>query len=256
VAIADFAAGIFERFDDKQVLVIGAGEMAQETLNYLADAGAKLITVLNRDLARAESLAKQWHGLAVPWSELAKQLVAADLVVSTTGTDRPIVTLADYRAQVVPSRHQRPLFILDLAMPRDFDPAIRDELGVYLYGIDDLTEACDRNRAARAAAMPFAERIIEAETRAFLAESRHRASGPVIARFRAELETTQNAELNLLYDRLPNLDERSRREIRRMADRLVGKMLHPPLESLRDASKNGSPHGLLEALQRLFQLKD
>jgi glutamyl-tRNA reductase len=256
VAIADFAAGIFERFDDKQVLVIGAGDMAQETLNYLTDAGAKHITVLNRDFARAEALAKHWQGEAAPWSELSNKLVAADLVVSTTGADRPIVTLDDYRDQVAPGRQQRPLFILDLAMPRDFDPAIRDELGVYLYGIDDLTEACERNREARAAAMPFAERIIEAETRSFLAESRHRASGPVIARFRAELEATQDAELNLLYERLPNLDERARREIRKMSDRLVGKMLHPPLESLRDASKNGSPHGLLEALQRLFQLKD
>ena len=256
VAIADFAASIFERFDDKRVLVIGAGEMAQETLNYLADAGAKQITVLNRDFARAEALAAEWHGQAAPWNELFNQLITADLVVSTTGADRPVVTLDDFRTKIGPGRYQRPLFVLDLAMPRDFDPAIRDELGVYLYGIDDLAEACDRNRDARAAAMPLAERIIEAETRAFIAEARHRASGPVIARFRAELETAQSAELERLYERLPNLDDRSRNEIRRFADRLVGKMLHPPLESLRDASRNGSPHGLLEALQRLFQLKD
>lgn len=256
VAIADFAARIFERFDDKHVLVIGAGEMAQETLHYLTDAGAKLITVLNRDSARAEALAKQWKGKSAPWGELADQLVAADLVVSTTGADRPVVTLDDFRTQVAPGRHQRPLFILDLAMPRDFEPAIRDELGVYLYGIDDLAEACERNRDARAAAMPLAERIVEAETRTFLAESRHRASGPVIARFRAELQSAQAAELARLYGRLPELDEQSREEIRRFADRLVGKMLHPPLESLRDASRDGSSHGLLEALQRLFQLKD
>jgi glutamyl-tRNA reductase len=256
VAIADFAASIFERFDDKQVLVVGAGEMAQETLNYLADAGAKHITVLNRDFARAQALAAQWHGQSARWDELFQQLVLADLVVSTTGADRPVVAHEAYRRHVAPGRQQRPLFILDLAMPRDFEPAIRDELGVYLYGIDDLAEACERNRAARAAALPLAERIIEAETRDFIVESRHRATGPVIARFRAELEATQDAELSRLYERLPGLDERSRSEIKRFADRLVGKMLHPPLESLRDASRNGSPHGLLEALQRLFQLKD
>jgi glutamyl-tRNA reductase len=256
VAIADFAARIFERFDDKQVLVIGAGEMAQETLHYLRDAGAQHLTVLNRDFDRAETLADQWQGRAAPWSELAAQLVAADLVVSTTGADRPIVSLDLFCERVAPGRHQRPLFILDLAVPRDFDASIRDELGVYLYGIDDLAEACERNREARSAALPFAERIIDTESRAFIADTRHRASGPVIARFRAELESAQAAELKRLYDRLPDLDERSRGEIRRFADRLVNKMLHPPLESLRDDSRNGSPHRLLEALQRLFQLKE
>jgi glutamyl-tRNA reductase len=187
---------------------------------------------------------------------LADQLVAADLVVSTTGADRPIVSLSDYQQQVVPRRYQRPLFILDLAMPRDFEPAIGNELNVYLYGIDDLTEACERNRKARADALPVAERIIDEEVRAFVAETRHRASGPVIARFREGLETAQLAELERLYERLPDLDQRSRKEIRQFADRLVAKMLHPPLESLRDESRNGTHHSLLEALQRLFQLKD
>ena len=176
VAIADFAARIFERFDDKRVLVIGAGKMAQETLQYLADAGARQLVVLNRDFERARTLAGQWHGRRPPWSELADQLVAADLVVSTTGADRPVVTLEDYRQHVARRRHQRPLFILDLAMPRDFDPAIREELGVYLYGIDDLTEACERNRAERSKELPAAERIVDEETRRV--RRRSRGTGP------------------------------------------------------------------------------
>ncbi len=141
-------------------------------------------------------------------------------------------------------------------MPRDFDPAIREELGVYLYGIEDLTEACERNRVERSKELPAAEAIVDEETRRFVAETRHRATGPVIARFREGLEKSQSAELERLFTRLPELDERSRREIQQFADRLVGKMLHPPLASLRDESQNGPPHGLLEALQRLFQLKD
>jgi glutamyl-tRNA reductase len=256
VAIADFAARIFERFDDKRVLVIGAGKMAEETLQYLVDAGAEQITVVNRDFERATALARAWKGSPARWDSLFDELVAADMVVSTTGADRPVVTLADYQQKVAPRRYQRPLFILDLAMPRDFEASIGEELGVYQYGIDDLTEACDRNRAARAKELPLAERIVDEETRAFVAESRRRASGPVIARFRAGLESAQQKELERLFDRLPDLDDRSRQEIIQFADRLVGKMLHPPLESLRDESQNGSPHGLLEALQRLFQLKD
>jgi glutamyl-tRNA reductase len=256
VAIADFASRIFERFDDKQVLVIGAGEMAQETLRYLADAGARQITVVNRDFERASTLAAQWNGQPARWTELAERLVSADLIVSTTGADRPVVTLAEYQQQVSRRRHQRPLLVLDLAMPRDFEAAIGEELGVYLYGIDDLSEACERNRQARADALPEAEKIIDEETHAFVVEARHRAAGPVIARFRQGLESLQAAELDRLYGRLPGLDERSRQEIQQFADRLVAKMLHPPLESLRDESRNGTPHGLLDALQRLFQLKE
>jgi glutamyl-tRNA reductase len=256
VAIADFASRIFERFDDKRVLVIGAGKMAQETLQYLVDAAARHITVINRDFGRAQVLAAEWRGQPAAWNELALQLIAADLVVSTTGADRPVVTLADYQQKVARGRYQRPLFILDLAMPRDFEPAIGQELGVYLYGIDDLSEACERNRRARADAVPAAERIIDEEVRLFVADTRHRASGPVIARLREGLQTAQSAELERLYDRLPELDERARQEIRQFSDRLVAKMLHPPLESLRDSSRNGTQHGLLEALQRLFQLKD
>lgn len=256
VAIADFASRIFERFDDKRVLVIGAGKMAEETLEYLTDAGARRLIILNRNYDHALELAEQWHGLPATWASLPDELSAADLVVSTTGADRPIVSLDDYRRLVARRRHQRPLFILDLAMPRDFDPAIREELGVYLYGIDDLTEACEQNRAQRSKELPAAEAIVDEETRRFIAETRHRATGPVIARFRAGLEKSQSAELERLFTRLPDLDERSRQEIEQFADRLVGKMLHPPLASLRDESQNGPPHGLLEALQRLFQLND
>lgn len=256
VAIADFAARIFERFDDKRVLVIGAGAMAQETLQYLADAGARRLVILNRDYGRALELADEWRGTPAAWTSLADELASADMVVSTTGADRPIVSLADFRRLVARRRQQRPLFILDLAVPRDFDPAIREELGVYLYGIDDLAEACERNRAERSKELPAAEAIIAEETHRFVAEVRHRATGPVIARFRAGLEKSRLAELERLFTRLPQLDDRSRREIEQFADRLVGKMLHPPLASLRDESQNGPTHGLLEALQRLFQIKD
>src|SRR5690606_7282625 len=128
VAVADLASQFFERFDDKRVLVIGAGEMGQETLIYLSDAGVRDVVVINRRIERAERLAAQWNGRASLWEHLLDELIEADLVVSTTGADEPIITLDDYR-KVEEARFQRPLFILDLAIPRDFDPAI-DEHGL------------------------------------------------------------------------------------------------------------------------------
>jgi glutamyl-tRNA reductase len=256
VAISDFAGLVFERFDDKHVLVVGAGKMADETLRYLRDAGAQHIYVVNRSQERAEKLATSCGGKAVPWSELWNQLVAADLVVSTTAAGEPVVTAAAFDEHVTSRRQQRPLFILDLAVPRDFDPTVGERLGVYLYSLDDLAAACELNRQSRARELPAAERIVIDETAAFMADAHRRAAAPVITGLRRGMEEPKQAELERLFHKLPELNDRARAEITQFADRLVNKLLHPPLESLRDAAQEGPPHGLLDALRRLFRLED
>ncbi|MGA2067012.1 MAG: glutamyl-tRNA reductase [Thermoguttaceae bacterium] len=255
VAVADFARGVFERFDDKQTLVIGAGEMAEETLRYLRDEGARRVTVVNRHLERAVALAAAWQGAARPWEELLEALAAADLVIGTTAAGKPVVTLEDFR-RVEASRQQRPLVILDLAVPRDFEPAVGGRPDVYLYSVDDLQAACRRNQAERDKELPAARAIIDQETGRFMADLYRRATGPVIQQLKDGWQKPKEQEIERLLARLPGLDERARNEIRLSFDRLLGKLLHPPLESLRDESRNGIPHGLLDALSRLFRLKD
>jgi glutamyl-tRNA reductase len=255
VAVGDFAKGIFERFDDKQVLVIGAGEMADETLRYLQDEGARRVIVLNRSADRARALAEQWRGEAWAWEALDEALTSADLVVSTTGASEPVVTLARYRG-IEAARQQRDLFILDLAVPRDFDPAIGDCLNVYLYSIDDLEETCRSNREARNKELPLAMNIVEEETARFMADLHHHATGPIIKRLRLGWQQPKEDELRRLLNRLPTLTDDQREEVRLSFDRLINKLLHPPLESLRDEARHGIPHALLDALKRLFQLKD
>jgi glutamyl-tRNA reductase len=255
VAVGDFARQIFERFDDKHVLVIGAGKMAEETMRYLKDEGARQMTVVNRSRPRAEELAKACGGRAEPWERLADLLAAADLVVSTTGAGEPVVTLEMFH-RIEPQRFQRPLAVLDLAVPRDFEPAIGDCLGVYLYSLDDLSEVCRRNRAARERQWPAAEAIIEEEASRFMSELHHRATAPTIKRLRENYDGVKEDELRRLFNKLPELDGKAQEEIRQAFERLVGKLLHPPLQSIRDESQEGTPHGLVEALKRLFQLKD
>ena len=258
IAVADFAQGIFERLDDKKVLIIGAGAMGEETLRYLMAANARDVTTINRDHERAKQLAQQFEGRALPWQDLHQQLAEADLVISTTGAGRPIVTLADYH-KIERQRSQRPLFVLDLAMPRDFEPAIGDCLGVYLYCIDDLAQACETNRKAREKEWPKAQIIIDEEATRFMAESHRRATGPTIRRLKANATELKDGELQRLFHKLEassSLDSKSQEEIRRSFDRLVNKLLHPPLETLRDEAQTGTPHGLLDALKRLFQLKE
>ncbi|MCA9151796.1 MAG: glutamyl-tRNA reductase [Planctomycetales bacterium] len=255
VAVADFARQIFERFDDKQTLVIGAGEMSRETLRYLVDEGARKITIINRNLERARELSTEFGGEVAPWDELAHHLTLADLVVTATGATEPIFTLDQYRA-IEADRYQRTLFVLDLAVPRDFDPAIGDCLGVYLYSVDDLQKACETNRRQREKEWPKAQRIIDLETERFLADWNHRITGPAIQQLRESTEVVKQAELQRLLNKLGSVDDQVESEIRASFDRLVNKLLHPPLESLRHEAKHGTPHGLLDALRRLFQLKD
>ncbi|MFO0868276.1 MAG: glutamyl-tRNA reductase [Pirellulales bacterium] len=255
VAVADFARQFFERFDDKQVLVIGAGEMGEETLRYLIAESARDITIVNRNLDRAVELAARTAGRAQPWSELVPLLGQADIVISTTGATEPIITGPMFQA-IAAQRAQRTLFILDLAIPRDFDPAVGDHHGVYLYSIDDLRKVCDDNRKAREKEWPRAQHIIEEETQRFMRELYHRATGPTIKRLKDRADEMKREELTRLLNKLGTVDERLRDEISRSFDRLINKVLHPPLESLRDEAQSGTPHGLLDALKRLFRLQD
>ncbi len=255
VAIGDFARDIFETFEDKKTLIIGAGEMADETLRYLQGEGAHDVSVVNRNFDRAAQLAQRWQGRAEPWERLPRLLVEADLVISTTGANEPIVTLAQFH-EVESARYQRPLFVLDLAVPRDFEPAIGDCLGVYLYSIDDLQAACERNRRERDKELPGAIHIVEQETARFMMEWSQRSVAPIIKRLREGWHQPKDDELRRLFNKLPQLDARAREEIGQSFDRLINKLLHPPIESLRNEAENGPPHGLLDAIKRLFQLKD
>lgn len=141
-------------------------------------------------------------------------------------------------------------------MPRDFEPAIGDRLGVYLYSIDDLQNACQKNRQARDRELPAAIHIVEEETARFMAELHHRTTAPIIKRLKEGWQQPKDDELRRLFNKLPELDDRARGEIGQAFERLINKLLHPPLESLRSESQQGPPHGLLDALKRLFQLKD
>jgi glutamyl-tRNA reductase len=247
VAVADYAKQFFERFDDKVVVVIGAGDMGEETLRYLIDEGVRDVRIVNRSLNRAEELVAKTIGQAFPWTELHSQLVAADLVVSATGAPDAVITGEMFK-EIVQQRFQRPLLMLDLAIPRDIEPIVGDFTGVYLCSIDDKKE--------REKEWPKAEKIIEDETARFMADLNHRATAPTIRRLKARADELKAEELQRLLNKLGAIDDRGRDEIVKAFDRLVNKLLHPPLESLRDEAQQGTPYSLLDALKRLFQLKE
>ncbi|MBW3542285.1 MAG: glutamyl-tRNA reductase [Planctomycetes bacterium] len=256
VAVGEFGKSIFDRFDNKTVLVIGAGEMAEETLRYLKDEGVGQIVVVNRTTDRAEALARAWGGVARPWSELTRWLAAADVIVSTTGADRTVVDAATFRV----AREQsgiKPVFILDLGVPRDFDPAVGEiDDSIFLYCIDDLERTCEENRAKRNRELEKAQGIIDEATERFMQEVYYRATGPVVKRLRDEWHEIRQHEVDQLLARLPHLTADDRASIERTIERIINKLLHPPLEVLKHEAREGPPHGLLDALKRLFHLRD
>jgi len=253
IAVSDFARRIFERFEDKNILVFGAGEMGQETLRYLVEYGAKSITVLNRHRERAETLATQFGGSAADWQTRFELLTKTDIVISTTSADEPVVTLADYQS-IEPKRRGRTLFVLDLAVPRDFEPAIAKCSGVYLYSVDDLQEVCNKNRQERDREIPKAEKIVKRSAEAFVKDMTHRRHGAIIQQLREQWTKTKEVELHRLFNKLPELEKHEQEEIRYAFERLLAKYLHSPLVSLREESPDSEPHKLVDALKKLFRL--
>ncbi|MEM7474106.1 MAG: glutamyl-tRNA reductase, partial [Planctomycetota bacterium] len=241
----------------KDILLIGAGEMGIETLKYLQDYGAKKISITNRNASRAEEVAKGFQAKTTPWEDIYRNVLQSDLVVSTTGAPEPIVRTQELKA----ARTQHPsraVLILDLAVPRDFESEISDLPDTYLYTVDDLHEVCERNIQARKAQWPKAQQIVDEETKKFLAETKHRGGGGTIKQLRDQALEVKEVELDRLLQKLDksNLDETSKKEIEVAFDRLVNKLLHPPMQSLRENADSSQHASLLEALRRLFQLKD
>lgn len=257
VAVSEIASDFFERFDDKRILLIGAGDMGMETLRYLVDAGAKSLRIVNRNRQRAQELAKQFAADDVAWEQLDASIAEADLVVSTTSAAEPIMTVERFRA-LRSRRSSKAVLILDLAVPRDFEAAIADLPDVYLFSVDDLQQVCDRNIQARQQEWPKAEQIVDAEIRKFLSESIHRGSGPTIRRLREQAEKIKQEELTRLVGKLQSrgLDAQSEKELTVAFDRLVNKLLHPPLHALRENSDSKHHATLIDALRRLFQIND
>jgi len=253
----EFACEIFQvdQFPQKTVLVIGAGKMGELTLENLCELRPGRILVTNRTAEKATEVAARWNGNAVPFDRLDDWLAAADLVLSTTGSPEPIVTRRRFAA-IMRRRGNRPVFIVDIAVPRDFAPDIGDLENVYLYNIDDLERERSKNLKAREREMLKARSIIDRETESFLRELRHqRHSGPVISQLRQEWDTRREAELVRLFAQRPNLSPEDREAVARTLERFQNQLLHQPVSALRSAAENGHHHhGLLDALKRLFQI--
>lgn len=235
-------------------LVVGAGEMGETTAVALsAVPGLGPILVANRTPARALDLAGRVGGRPVEWSELGAALDEADVVLTSTGSSAVLVDAGALRA-VLERRGGRPLLVVDIAVPRDVDPAAGELDGLTLLDMEDLERYADRALGERRAELPAVEQIIDAEVGRYESLAAGRQADPVVVALRARAEAVRLAELERLEGRLAGMDEAQRQAVEAVTRGIVAKLLHEPTVNVKAAA--GSPQGqaLADALQRLFDL--
>jgi glutamyl-tRNA reductase len=253
----DYVRQVFDHFADKTVLVIGAGKMGELTLKHLRSLAPRRIVVTNRSIDKARQIAAGCGGVIVPWEGLDDALVGADIVLSTTGAPEPIMTRRRFDS-ILARRAASTMVILDIAVPRDFDPRIHDGDRACLFNIDDLQRIRDQTVKERQKSLAPAEAIVEREVQRFLSDWQRRRNGPIIAQLTQEFEARRKAIVSQLMARLNGkLSPEDRAYIEGAFKLLQNQFLHGPISALAEETHGeAGRHTLLEALRKLFRMED
>lgn len=254
-AAVELAKKIFGSLRGRNALVVGAGEMSEVTLECLRAEGVRSAVVTNRTHARAVELAERWGGSAVPWENFGAALPGADIVICSTAAPHPVLSLARFR-EALPKGASRPLCVIDIAIPRDVEPAVGGEPNVFLYNIDDLRQIVDDSLERRRAEIPKADEIVSSVVEDYWAWYSSLAVVPTIRDMRAKVETVRQAELDKTLKRLSHLSADDQAAIDTLTRSLLNKLLHAPTVRLREAAGNGRGTNVLDHVRYLFELDE
>jgi len=250
----ELAKKIFGDLSDRQALLAGAGEMAELAARHLVTTGIGSILVASRTLENAERLAASFQGDAIPLDSIAASLAEIDILLCSTAAPDYILR-ADQIREAMRTRKHKPVFIIDIAVPRNIDPEINTIDNVYLYDIDDLQTVLQANMEERKKELKRAESIVQDEVRAFLAWISSLDLVPTIVslRERAEEIRVREMEKALSFLEAP-VSEKDKKAIEAMSQAIVNKILHDPVSTLKKAEEKGDTPGLVEAVRKLFSL--
>ncbi|MBF0124055.1 MAG: glutamyl-tRNA reductase [Magnetococcales bacterium] len=247
------ARRIFGQLTDSVCLLIGAGEMCELAARHLVTNGVKRVLVTNRTLSRAEDLAALFAGEAFPLEELASQLDRADIILSSTGAPHHLVTPAMVKA-ALKKRKQRPLFFIDIAVPRDIDPHIADMDNVFLYDIDDLQQMVNHHLSERYQAATQAEIIVDEEVPEFLNWLSNLGVAPTIAALRQQFHELRDQEFDRLLREWADLTPLQRQRLDAWSRLLMNKLLHTPMTQLRQMANGEEGDLYVTAVRKVFKL--
>lgn len=253
-AAVEMAKKIFGDLQGKVVMLVGAGEMAELAAEHLINQGVGQVVVVNRTIERAVKLARQFNGKAAGLDELLTQLEDIDILISSTGAPGLVLKKDDVKP-VMKQRHNRPLFLIDIAVPRDLDPELNKLDNVYLYDIDDLQQVVEVNKAERDKEAARGENIVAEEAMKFSQWLEGMEVSPTIAELRSKADTICQAELARTFANLKDLSPKGRVSIEKMAGAIVSKMLHDPIRYLKAEERHNPDRGeKLAVMRQIFAL--
>ena len=236
-------------------MILGAGDVAELALECLMNEGVRVAIVANRTYERALALAERHGATAMHYDECWQSLEGVDLLLCSTASPVPVVTVARVRDSVI-ARGDRPLCVLDIALPRDVEGAVGELDNVFLYDLDDLRAAAAANLERREENVPAAERIIEQESQKYWDWVAGLAAVPVVRSFREEMDKVRSTELAAVFRRLGPLSAEQADMIEHFSKALMNKFMHEPSVRLKAAAANGRGLGVVDAARYLFALED
>lgn len=252
-AAVNLAQHIFSSLKKSRALLIGAGETIELVAKHLHDAGVESITVVNRTLERAEALASQFNGKAVTLTDMAKVLPDADIVIASTAAPVPILGKGTVESALKKRKH-RPMFMVDIAVPRDIEEEVGELSDVYLYTVDDLKDIIEENRRSREDAAREAEQLIELGVTDFMRQLKALDSVDTLKAYRQQAEGLRDQELEKALKKLAKGDD-PEKVLNFLANTLTNKLIHTPSSQLRKASADGRVE-VNDWVQELFQLSN
>lgn len=251
---AELAGKIFDDLSGQTVLVVGAGEMAELAVTHLMGAGVKRLVITNRTFASAVSLAERFGGSAVPFDRMAEHLAQADIVISSTGARGFIITPEMVRP-AMKARRGKPMFLIDIAVPRDIDPAIHQLSDVYLYDIDDLQSVTNANMKEREREAEAAQAIIDEDQGRFLRWIDSLAVVPTVKALREQFTAVGEQELERAMAKLQHLPPQDQQQVQKAVRAVVNKLLHTPSTRLKALAEDKDGQHYAEMLSSVFGLE-
>ncbi len=253
-AAVELARKIFGSLEAKTVLVIGAGEMSELAARHLMSSGAATLFLTNRSFDRAVELAALLGGRAVPFEELFETMSQADIVISSTAAPHFILNKSD-GPRLMAKRRNRPMFFIDIAVPRDIDPELNKIDNIFLYDIDDLEQVVESNRRGRQREAERGEELIEHEVDRFLAYVRSLEVVPTIVSLQARLEEIRRGEVERLRGKLGPLSPEQEQALDALTRGIINKILHEPMTQLKSAAQQPDSLRIVDIVRKVFNLK-
>jgi glutamyl-tRNA reductase len=246
---------VFGDLPKKSILIVGAGKMGETTVRHLMEIGAKAVYLTNRSPEAAQELARRFHGMAVPFTDLREWISRSDIIITSTGASETLIDRHTIE-HIMHERKNAPMVFIDISVPRNVDPGIGTIDNVFCYDIDDLGTVVEANLHERVKAATIAEKIVDQEVQAFCTKLRSLEVAPVVMQVQGRIEEICQTELQRCLRKIGPQEPKHVQELEMMISRIAGKIAHPLVMQLRNGREDSNESTYIDLIKRIFKTKD